>query len=55
LEVTVSIDYAWRGRARIAGCEWLHVDVEEHLPPLYIDACGLTPTPAGRIALQREP
>src|SRR5919198_2815605 len=41
-----------RDRAREAGCEWLHVDFEEDLRPLYIDACGFAPVPAGVIALQ---
>lgn len=41
-----------RDHARDAGCEWLHVDFEEHLRPLYIGACGFTPTPAGIMALQ---
>ena len=39
-------------QARIAGCEWLHVDFDEHLRPFYFDACGFTPTTAGLIALQ---
>jgi GNAT superfamily N-acetyltransferase len=38
-------------RAREAGCEWLHVDFEDHLRPFYFDACGFTPTAAGLIAL----
>ncbi len=37
--------------ARDAGCEWLHVDFEEHLTAFYIQACGLTPTSAGLIRL----
>lgn len=41
-----------RDHAREAGCEWLHVDFEDHLRSLYIDACGFTPTPAGIMALQ---
>lgn len=44
--VEVAID-----RTRAAGCEWLHVDFDDELRPLYIDACGFTPTPAGVIAL----
>ena len=36
---------------RRAGCEWLHVDFDEHLRPFYLDACGFTPTGAGLIAL----
>jgi hypothetical protein len=37
--------------SRRAGCEWLHVDFEEHLRPFYLDGCGFTPTHAGLIAL----
>lgn len=37
--------------ARRAGCEWLHVDFEDHLRPFYYDACGFTPTNAGLIEL----
>jgi GNAT superfamily N-acetyltransferase len=38
-------------RARAAGCEWLHVDFEDHLRGFYLDACGFTPTNAGLIEL----
>jgi GNAT superfamily N-acetyltransferase len=38
--------------ARAAGCEWLHVDFEDHLRPFYFDACGFRPTDAGLIALK---
>jgi GNAT superfamily N-acetyltransferase len=38
--------------AAAAGCEWLHVDFDEHLTGFYIDACGFTPAPAGLIALK---
>jgi GNAT superfamily N-acetyltransferase len=38
--------------ARGAGCEWLHVDFEEHLRSFYFEACGFTPTNAGLIDLQ---
>ncbi len=38
-------------KARAAGCEWLHVDFEEHLRAFYLEACGFTPTDAGLIAL----
>jgi GNAT superfamily N-acetyltransferase len=44
-----------RDRARDAGCEWLHVDFDDDLRPLYIDACGFTPAQAGVMALQAEP
>jgi ribosomal protein S18 acetylase RimI-like enzyme len=37
--------------ARAAGCEWLHVDFEDHLRPFYFGSCGFTPTTAGLIAL----
>jgi len=36
---------------RDAGCEWLHVDFEEHLRSFYFDACGFRDTAAGLIAL----
>jgi GNAT superfamily N-acetyltransferase len=41
--------------ARAAGCEWLHVDFEDHLGRFYFDACGFRPTNAGLIALQARP
>jgi ribosomal protein S18 acetylase RimI-like enzyme len=37
--------------SRAAGCEWLHVDFEDHLRPFYLEACGFTPTNAGLIEL----
>ena len=37
--------------ARAAGCEWLHVDFEDHLRAFYLDACRFTPTNAGLIDL----
>jgi GNAT superfamily N-acetyltransferase len=37
--------------ARAAGCEWLHVDFEDHLRPFYFASCGFTPTNACLIAL----
>ena len=40
-----------QAEARAAGCEWLHVDFEDHLRAFYFDACGFTPTNAGLIAL----
>jgi GNAT superfamily N-acetyltransferase len=36
---------------RRAGCEWLHVDFEDHLRDFYFVACGFEPTNAGLIAL----
>jgi GNAT superfamily N-acetyltransferase len=38
--------------ARVAGCEWLHVDFEDHLRPFYLDGCGFRPTGAGLIELR---
>ncbi len=40
--------------ARVAGCQWLHVDFEEHLSAFYFQACGFRPTMAGLIALAGE-
>lgn len=37
--------------ARAAGCEWLHVDFEDHLRDFYFDACGFERADAGLIAL----
>lgn len=37
--------------ARGAGCEWLHVDFEDHLRDFYFEACGFEPTNAGLIPL----
>ncbi|MBA2691183.1 MAG: GNAT family N-acetyltransferase [Rubrobacter sp.] len=42
---------AAEAEARAAGCEWLHVDFEDHLRHFYFDACGFEPTNAGLIAL----
>ncbi len=39
------------GEARAAGCEWLHVDFDEHLRDFYVDACGFTPTGAALMQL----
>ena len=41
--------------ARAAGCEWLHVDFEDHLTAFYFQACGFTSTSAGLIALPGQP
>ena len=38
-------------QAAAAGCEWLHVDFEDHLRRFYLDACGFRPTDAGLIRL----
>ena len=37
--------------ARPAGCEWLHVDFDNHLRTFYFDACDFAPTNAGLIEL----
>jgi GNAT superfamily N-acetyltransferase len=37
--------------ARLAGCEWLHVDFDDDLRAFYFDACGFTPTNAGLMSL----
>ena len=37
--------------AKAAGCEWLHVDFDDHLRGFYFDACGFVPTNAGLIEL----
>jgi len=47
---TALVDHAAR-HAKAAGCEWLHVDFEEHLARFYIGACGFRPTAAGLIHL----
>lgn len=43
-----------RDACRDAGCEWLHVDFDDHLRPFYFGACGFRPTNAGLIALQDD-
>ena len=40
-----------RDEAKSAGCEWLHVDFDDHLRPFYYDAAGFTPTNGGLINL----
>ena len=42
---------AARDAAMERGAAWLHVDFEDHLKPLYFDACGFTPTSAGLLQL----
>ncbi|MGH8940997.1 MAG: GNAT family N-acetyltransferase [Actinomycetes bacterium] len=36
---------------RLAGCEWLHVDFDDHLGPFYLGRCGFRSTSAGLIGL----
>ncbi|MCZ2813764.1 GNAT family N-acetyltransferase [Modestobacter sp. VKM Ac-2979] len=38
--------------AQAAGCEWLHVDFDDHLRGFYLDECGFTPTGAGLVQLR---
>jgi len=47
---TALVDHARRG-AQAAGCEYLHVDFEDHLAAFYFDACGFRPTSAGLLEL----
>ena len=48
-------DQGRRARCRRAspcgGCEWMHVDFEDHLGAFYFDACGFTLTNGGLIEL----
>ncbi|MDQ0574180.1 GNAT superfamily N-acetyltransferase [Agromyces albus] len=39
-------------QSRAAGCEWLHVDFDDHLKSFYFDACGFRPTSAGLMQLR---
>lgn len=41
-----------REGAKAAGCEWLHVDFDDHFRSFYLDGCGFQPTNGGLIALQ---
>ncbi|MBT2594959.1 N-acetyltransferase [Arthrobacter sp. ISL-72] len=38
-------------QSREAGCEWLHVDFDDHPESFYFDSCGFRPTNAGLIQL----
>jgi hypothetical protein len=40
--------------AKVAGCEWLHVDFEPHLRSFYLDACGFRATEAGVVRLSNS-
>jgi GNAT superfamily N-acetyltransferase len=44
------VDHARRG-AQAAGCEYLHVDFEDHLAAFYYGACGFQPASAGLLEL----
>lgn len=41
-----------REHSTAAGCEWLHVDFDDHLREFYFDACGFAPTNAGLMRLR---
>lgn len=41
-----------REQSTAAGCEWLHVDFDDHLRRFYFDACGFAPTNAGLMRLR---
>ncbi len=41
--------------AKMAGCEWLHVDFGAELAPFYFEACGFRATPAGVLHLPSIP
>lgn len=41
-----------REHSTVAGCEWLHVDFDDHLREFYFDACGFAPTNAGLMRLR---
>jgi GNAT superfamily N-acetyltransferase len=49
--IGVELVKAAERESRAAGCEWLHVDFEDHLRAFYFDACGFVPTNAGLIEL----
>jgi len=40
-----------RDAARAAGCEYLHVDFDDHLSSFYLEACGFSPVSAGLMTL----
>ena len=44
------VDHARRS-AKAAGCEYLHVDFDDHLAAFYYGACGFQPTSAGLLEL----
>jgi hypothetical protein len=57
------VSYEWRGaftnrevhalhaEAFSTGCEYLHVDFEDHLSAFYYGACGFRPAKAGLLPL----
>jgi ribosomal protein S18 acetylase RimI-like enzyme len=42
------------GAGKAAGCEWLHVDFDDHLKPFYLDVTGFETTNASLINLTEE-
>ena len=38
-----------------AGCQWLHVDFEDHLGTFYFGSCGFRPANVGLIRLGEDP
>lgn len=48
---SVALSQTQTSEARLAGCEWLHVDYEERLIPFYESSCGFRPTAASLIHL----
>lgn len=48
---TTLVEIAAR-EAAAAGCEWLHVDYEDHLGGFYVESCGFTPCSAGVLRLR---
>jgi GNAT superfamily N-acetyltransferase len=50
--IGVQLVHAARDGAARAGCDFLHVDFEEHLQQFYIDACGFSPTRSGVMRLR---
>jgi GNAT superfamily N-acetyltransferase len=49
--IGVALVDATRDGARQAGCEFLHVDFDDHLRDFYVGACGFRPTNGGLIDL----
>jgi len=63
LDTSVALSHRHRGIATAlvakaaveagqAGCDWLHVDFEAHLAPLYLESCGFSMTSAGLLNLR---
>jgi len=52
--IGVALVEASRDGAQEAGCEFLHVDFDDHLRDFYFGACGFRPTNGGLIELTSE-